>query len=100
MQTNDAPEEETPDTPNVISDVVSAHVTAWLETNERSQAWLARRMDVGTVWLNRRLTGRTSWSVNDLMHVAAALDVDVDKLVVAIPEPAAPFGRTLLPRQR
>lgn len=75
------------------SAVVSDRVAALLAAEERSQAWLARKIDRGPMWLNNRLTGRTPWLVDDVEVVADALGVDVLDLVRAdvdaVPAPRA-----------
>lgn len=55
---------------------VSAAVLARLDELERTQAWLARRLGVGPMWLHRRLKGKTPWLVEDLDELARALDLE------------------------
>lgn len=55
-----------------------------LVDKEWSQNRLSHELGVSGPWLTRRMTGETSWSLDDLLAVAAALDV--------------PFG-DLLPRR-
>jgi hypothetical protein len=82
MHTTEDPEAGPPDTQTgLTSDTVSTRINDWLTTHDRTQAWLARRMDVGVVWLSRRMTGRTPWLVDDLRHIATALNVTTASLV-------------------
>lgn len=63
------------------SAAVSARVSAWLAEQERSQSWLARRLEVTPVWVHRKLTGRSPWLLDDLPGVADVLGVTVAELV-------------------
>lgn len=79
---------------------VSAAVLARLEELERSRAWLARRLGVAPMWLHRRLTGKTSWLVEDLDDLARVLELDAVELVrgASVAEPTddhEPLGDAL-----
>lgn len=70
--------------------MVSARVLAWLDREERSRAWLARRLGVTDMWLHRRLSGRHPWPLDDVARVADVLDVDVAHLLVPIEDDEEP----------
>lgn len=98
MPHQDAPEAEPETPPPVTSDLVSTRITVWLDTHDRTQAWLARRLNVREMWVRRRISGRTPWLVDDLQHVAVALDIPPADLISApavVANTPAPFGRTL-----
>lgn len=98
MQNRDAPEAEPDTPPPVTSGLVSDRVADWLATHDRTQAWLARRLGVREMWVRRRMTDRTPWLVDDLQHIADALEVPPTDLIGApavVATAPEPFGRTL-----
>ncbi len=60
---------------------VAAAVRAELGRRGKSQASLARDMDVPQMWLNRRLRGEVALSVDELAAIARALDMPVARLL-------------------
>lgn len=60
---------------------MAAAVRAELGRRGKSQASLARDMDVPQMWLNRRLRGEVALSVDELAAIARALDMPVARLL-------------------
>ena len=54
---------------------VAAEVRAEMGRQDRDNAWLAKQLDVSEMWVSRRLRGKIRFSADDVVRVAAALDV-------------------------
>ena len=52
-----------------------ATVLEWLEVNERSQSWLARKASMDVSWINQILSGRKTagWKAIQRIEVALGL---------------------------
>lgn len=59
----------------------SARVRAILAERRLAGAWLAGQLGMPTSTLNRRLTSRLPWDLDELDAVSAALDVPVTDLI-------------------
>lgn len=69
---------------------VAAEVRASLARDGRSATWLATEADISKTALSRKLRGDTSFTVEELVAVAIALNIDPAPLVnVAAPSAAA-----------
>lgn len=55
--------------------LLTEQVLRRLEVDERSQSWLARRLDVAPSWVTRRMSGETAWTLEDVDRLAVVLDV-------------------------
>lgn len=60
---------------------VAAEVRAQLGRLNRDGTWLASKLGVSEMWVSRRLRGITKFSVDDLVAVAAVLDVQAADLI-------------------
>jgi transcriptional regulator with XRE-family HTH domain len=66
---------------DVRSRQVAERVNAELRRKGLSKSALARRMQRHHQWLNRRLWGQVSFSVDELQEAADALEVPVSELM-------------------
>lgn len=64
-----------------VQSAVARQVRIRLAATGRSQAGLARDMQVAPMWLSDRLTGRVQMSINDLARIADSLDVKMVDLI-------------------
>lgn len=55
---------------------VAGEVRAHLGRQGHDGTWLARQLDVSDMWVSRRLRGVTEFTADDLVRVAAVLDID------------------------
>jgi transcriptional regulator with XRE-family HTH domain len=60
---------------------VAERVLGELTGQGLSQRWLAEQTSIPLATLNRRIQGRTSFTVDELYQVAGALDVTVSDLI-------------------
>lgn len=67
-------------TPMTPSQLASANVRAEMGRQRVSQAELVRRLGVNVMWLSRRLNDRVPLTVDDLVRIAAALNVPATSL--------------------
>jgi transcriptional regulator with XRE-family HTH domain len=61
---------------------VLTEIKVWMARRRLSQVELAKRMGVGTTWVNKRLTGEVATSVEDLGRFAVALGVPAAEFFV------------------
>lgn len=83
MQMNDAPAV-------TGSAAVSARVERWRADEDRSQAWLARRIGMHPATLGRKLAGDSGWTVDEVEQLAEVLDLTAAQLVAPIDVDDAP----------
>ena len=62
--------------------VVSGNVERLLDG--RTQAWLARKLGVASMYINRRMRGHAQWSADDLKRLSEALVTSPDELLVPL----------------
>lgn len=62
---------------------VAAEVRAELGRQDRNNTWLASELGVSEMWVSRRLSGTTKFTVDDLVRIAAALNIDATELLRA-----------------
>ena len=63
------------------SQVASANVRAELGRQNLFRVELVRRLGVNEMWLHRRLNDQVALSIDDLVRIAAALEVPVAALI-------------------
>ena len=68
-------ESATPDT------LVGERVRTWMYRRGLNQLDIANVLGIGGTTVSRKLSGKTSWSVNDLVRTAALLDVSISDLL-------------------
>ena len=73
----------TEDGPGRLSELVSQEVRAWMARQGIKQAELAEALGITQQAVSHRLTGRTSWNLDDLEPVAALLGVSVSELLTS-----------------
>lgn len=73
-----------------LSQRVAEEIRSWMGRRRMSGAELARRLKVSSAWVSYRLTGTQEIGLNDLEHIATALNVEVADLM---PRPSE--GRVL-----
>jgi len=61
---------------------VLTEIKVWMARRRLSQVELAKRMGVGSTWVNKRLNGEVATSVEDLGRFAAALGVPAAEFFV------------------
>lgn len=61
--------------------LAAANIRAELGRQNKSRAQLSRDLDVTEMWLSRRMTGKTEFSVDELARIADALGVGVTTLL-------------------
>ena len=71
------------DGPGRLSEIVSEEVRAWMARRGIRQAQLAEALGISQQSVSMRLTGRTSWNVDDLEPVAQLLGVSVSQLLTS-----------------
>lgn len=59
----------------------AANIRGELARQRVSARELARRLDVPPMWVHRRLTGQAPLTVDDLLRIAAELDVPAASLL-------------------
>ena len=68
---------------------VAQRILSHLNTQGHSQRWLANQTSIPLATLNRRMLGRTSFTLEELFEVAHALNVTVGELLAYQEELAA-----------
>lgn len=68
---------------------VAAEVRAELGRQGRDASWLAARVGVSDMWVSRRLRAITGFTVDDLLRIAAALDVPPQQFLPRVAEELA-----------
>lgn len=60
---------------SATTESVLIEIQAWMARRQMSQSELARQLGVSSPWVNKRLHGVVPISVDDVMAIAAVLDV-------------------------
>lgn len=68
-------------TPVTVSGHIAAEIRIALARQDMSRRELARRLEVDPMWVSRRLTGQQSFTVEDVVRIATALDIDARSLL-------------------
>lgn len=68
------------------SEPVRVEIQVWMARRRMNQSDVAEAMGVAPSWVNKRLHGAVALSVDDLMRIAAVLDVPIGELF-RTPEP-------------
>jgi transcriptional regulator with XRE-family HTH domain len=64
------------------SSQVASRVLGELNARGYSQRWLAEQTTIPLATLNRRIQGRTSFTLEELYQIASALEVSVVELIL------------------
>lgn len=67
--------------PAALSQQLSTEVRVLMTRRNLNQQELADAVGHDTNWLGRRLSGRAKYSIDDLVEICDALDVDLHNLV-------------------
>lgn len=69
--------------------IVGSNLRAELARANRSQAWLAERLNIGQSQVSQRLSGKVPIDVNELAQIAALLNVPLADLLRGVEAPTA-----------
>lgn len=73
----------TPESPTRLSHALSVEVRVWMTRRGVSQQEVADALGVSRQAVSARLTGRTQWTVDDLVAVASLLQVAPSALLTS-----------------
>lgn len=68
----------------IDSDTVAGEVRANLARRGKTKVWLAEQLGMSTATLQRRLAGRSSFSLAEISTIAESLDIPVSDLLPGV----------------
>ncbi|WP_248144914.1 helix-turn-helix domain-containing protein [Microbacterium aoyamense] len=62
-------------------DSATKSIRLHLAARNRPASWLAERLGVSPFWVSRRMSGATTWDVDDLDRIAIVFETSLDGLL-------------------